>query len=393
MAAGQPRFTTQRGNYRGVITMYQRPSGTQSTPSPPPYSSYPPPHSSFPPPGGMVHKSESVISLSISGPVPPMGFPQGGRTMCAPRMMGWSASDPPEPRPASPMMPPTTSKRVYMSTPLAEPPSTAAYERPMYYGRPCSPPPPAGPTRPSSDRQVPIQSAKHYDKGSIRTDNYDDSYAERSLGSTRRPSLRNHNYEGGIRTDDYDDNFAERSHGRTRTPSLRSCRSTRDTTGREIAGKVTSALSRSGSRVLRFEHELSEASSAGRAVGSGSRSDVRRCRCRCGVARTASRGQVLGICIKPKREEVEEMYVLKKKKGSKKKEKPASPPPAQPGIFSYLRGLVGLAAEEAPAQKSAGAGSNTDDEDDYEVTRLDRAELERLCRQMNVQISGDREKE
>lgn len=101
----------------------------------------------------------------------------------------------------------------------------------------------------------------------------------------------------------------------------------------------------------------------------------------------------MGVCIRPRREEFEEMYVLKKKKGSKKKEKPAPLPPAQPGIFGYLRALVGLNTQEAPAQKSAGAGSNSDDEDDYEVTRLDRAELERLCRQMNVKISGDREKE
>lgn len=336
----------------------------------------------------MLHKSESVLSLTVSGPVPPMGFPQSGGAMCAPGMMGLgcSPSEPPEPRPASPIMAAPTTKRVYLSTTFAEPPSTvmAGYERPMYYSRPCSPPPAAGPRTASSGRQVPIRRRRdaydYDDEEAIRA--ADDDDGERS--HRRRPASQRR-----VRADD-DDDYTERSQRRRRAPSLRGSRSAKDTTGAERV--VTSTMSRSGSRlrVFRFERDFSEAGPAGRAAGSRSRLDDGRCTCTCGAARTASRGRMSGIRIRPRREEAEEMYVVKKRKGRKKKKnKQPAPPPPQPGIVSYLRSLVGFDAPEDPAQKPDAADSNSGDDDDYEVTRLDRAELERLCRQMNVRSPGD----
>lgn len=315
----------------------------------------------------MVRKSESVLSLSITGPVPPMGFQQSSGTMCTSGMMslGCNPPEPPVQRPVSPMPPPAI-KRVYMSPAFAEPPitATAGYERPMYYGQPCSPPPPAGLRTPSSGRQLPIR--------------------------RRRDAYDGNDDDEGVRPNDYDDDdYAERSR-RRRPPSLRRSRSAKDTSGAETM--VTSTLSRSGSRIrmFRFEHDLSEAAPAGRPVGSRSRLEEGRCTCTCGAARSASRARMSGIRIRPRREEAEEMYVVKKRKSRrKKKHHPSSPPPPPPGIISYLRSLVGLNAEQPPAQKPGPTDSDSDDDNDYEVTKLDRAELERLCRQMNVKNAAD----
>ncbi|XP_072142034.1 uncharacterized protein [Dermacentor andersoni] len=412
MADGQRRFATQRAAYEANLVPYPRPPG-----QPPPIP---------------MHNSESALSLTVSRPLPPhlqqrrgtvctsevvrvesntmmpghghppmAGHPMTGPPMTGPPMTGPPMTGPPmtgppmtgppmtgPPMTGPPMTgPPMTGphmRRSYMVTSFAEPPSTIAapgnFGPCPQYGRPYSPPPspPPGARRSANGQRSPVRRPRRaYDE-----DDYD--------GGRRN---------GGCDDDDDDDlEYAERS--RRQLSLARRSRSQKD-----AVGPAKSTMSRSGSRlrILRIEREISDTGSTRRGASSTatSRQDdaeaAGSCVCICGTSRTPprtpSRGRLSGIYIKPRREpEAEELYVIKRirdKKRRRKKKQPPPPaaPPQQRGLVGYICNLVGLANEEAPPPQVA--ATESDDEEEYELRRLDRAELERLCRQMGVTKGAD----
>ncbi|XP_070395597.1 uncharacterized protein [Dermacentor albipictus] len=375
--ADQRRFATQRAAYEANLVPYPRPPG-----QPPPIP---------------MHNSESALSLTVSRPLPPH-LQQRRGTVCTsevvrvesntmmpghglPPMAGPPMTGPPM---TGPPMTGPHMRRSYMVTSFAEPPSTIAapgnFGPCPQYGRPYSPPPspPLGARRSANGQRSPVRRPRRaYDE-----DDYD--------GGRRN---------GGCDDDDdVDLEYAERS--RRQLSLARRSRSQKDG-----AGPAKSAMSRSGSRLrmLRIEREISDTGATRRGASSAATSRVQddaeaagSCVCICGTARTPprapSRGRLSGIYIKPRREpEDEELYVIKrirdKKRRRKKKQPPA--PPQQQGLVGYICNLVGLTNEEAPPPQVAATESGTDDEEEYELRRLDRAELERLCRQMGVTKGAD----
>lgn len=380
MAEGQRKFATQRAAYRANFVMYPGPPG-----QPPPIP---------------MRKSESALSLSVSRPLPPR-LQQRRGTVCTTEMVRVESNTTLPPMPGHGPPPPMAGhpmRRSYMVTSFAEPPSAIA-DRGSYgpyprYGRPYSPPPlpPPGARRSASGRRSPVRRLRRaYD------DNEDDC--------ARRCRNRGHDDDDDDDDDDYE--YAERS--RRQVPAVRRSRSRKD-----AARPAKSTMSRSGSRLrmLRIEREISDTGSTKPGASSTVASRIQlddteaagSCVCICGSSRSPSRGRVSGIYIKSQRElDAEELYVVKRikdKKGRKKKRKkppptPPAPPAQQPGLMGYLCNLVGIGNEEAqpqplpPSPPPAATDSDTDDGDEYELKRLDRAELARLCRQMGVNVNAD----
>ncbi|XP_077504583.1 uncharacterized protein LOC144114605 [Amblyomma americanum] len=403
MADGQRRFSTQRGTYQANFLLYPRGA--------------PPQHAQAAVP---MHKSESALSLSMgrpSSPIPPLHQRRG--TICTSEVMRVESnttvapcSDQAMPPMAEAMMttpplqqqqqpqqqsqqqqPPATIRRSYMVTSFAEPPTTmlSGYGPCSGYDRPYSPAPPPRPPsihRSSSARRSPVRRPRS-------AYGYDDYYDDR----------RRRNCDDDFGDDDYE--CDERSF--RRAPQ-------RSRSGRDVDMGAKSPTPRSGSRlrVMRIEREISDTGSARQRTPSASRGLSRgrlgeetegadSCVCICGSARSPpSRGRLSGIYIKPRREEDEELYVIKRRRSRRKNKRkrytPPPPPPSspsQPGLVDYLCSLVGMkTSEEAPPTPpapppSAATDSDTEDDADYELKRLDRAELERLCRQIDFARSAN----
>lgn len=383
MAEGQRQFATQRADYEANFVIYPT---TPSQPTPTP-----------------MRKSESALSLSVGQPLPQQ-LQQRRGTICTSELIRVDSNTvlPSMPGRGPPPMAGQPTRRSYMAPSFAEPPTA---DRRNYgpcprYGRPYSPPPspPPGAQRSASGRR--LRRA------------YDEDYYDGRCGN------RGH--------DDGDDDFEYTERSRRQVPSARRSRSRKDAAE---PARAKSTMSRSGSRlrILRIENDISDADLAPQGASSKTasrphldkvpvqRDDTKQhhleptgsCVCICGPSRSPprrpSRGPVSGIYIKSQHEQdAEELYVIRRirdKKGKKKKrrKKPPPPPPpappAQPGLMGYLCNLVGIAneaqASPPPPPPVPATESDTDDGDEYELARLDRAELERLCLEMGIKRNAD----
>lgn len=388
MAEGQRQFATQRAGYEANFAIYPTPPG-QPTP---------------------MRKSESALSLSVSQPLPEQ-LQQRRGTICTSELIRVESNTamPSMPGRGPPPMAGQFMRPSCMAPSFAEPRSTRRNYGPCpRYGRPYSPPPspPPGAQRTASGRRSSVRRHRRA---------YDEDYYDGRCG--------NRGHDDG---DDGDDDFEYAEHSRRQVPSARRSRSRKDA-AEPACSKST--MSRSGSRlrILRIERDISDTGLAPQGASSKTaspahldkvpvqRDDVKQphlepagsCVCICGPSRSPprrpSRGPVSGIYIKSQHEEdAEELYVIRRirdKKGKKKKrrKKPPPPPPpappAQPGLMGYLCNLVGMGNEAQtsppPPPPVPATDSDTDDGDEYELARLDRAELERLCLEMGIRRNAD----
>lgn len=353
-------------------------------------------------------KSESALSLSVSQPLPPR-LQQRRGTICTSELIRVDSNGAlvpmrgrgPPPMAVQPMRP------CCMAAPsFAEAPRTVAdpsnYGRCPWYGRPYSPPPSPPPEerRLASGRRSPVHRLlRAYDE-----DDYDGRCGNRGYD------------------DDYDDGSEYVEPSRRPVPSPRRPRSRKD-----AVGPATSTMRRSGSRlrILRIERDSDDSDSErwgaafSTTVAPGrdrtkSASPTRlddmaadsSCVCTCGPSRSwsrsppysPSRGRVSGIYIKSQHDQdAEELYLIKRikdKKGNRKKRRKTPPPapptsPAQPSFMGLLCNMAGIENEAQPSPQPPLVPDSDTDENEYELMRLDSAELDKLCLQMGVKRNAD----